>query len=353
MGAFNSSGFTSQLESGVMPEVDHITYEGVFNELTFQIGPKSELPMDLHIGFCRTQNANSLVDKEPANYLALFTKGAKDGTPRDGRVLNAVIILDVSGSMGGSVSNRASKHTRLSLSKEAIKMFVSKMRDTDSFGLVTFNNQAQVVIPCQRKADIDLNVLFKLVEKIQVGGGTTLSSGFEAGEKTLSEHLKNHAKTGPSENRLIMLTDVCDNFGQASDFLQRVSQSEIHCTIVGISEEFQSSTCEQLIEVRGFNYFCAIEDEDLKKYLFENFDYTFFPSNYDIEIGLESDNVAFFEVFGTTDKDKVKDYNNFSKKGNSHFTVTKTKCSFPSELEYKDGQVLTHGGLILVKIAEK
>ncbi len=73
---------------------------------------------------------------------------------------------------------------------------------------------------------------------------------------------------GPCENRLIMLTDVNDNMGASSGFVQKVSQSGIHMTIVGISEEFRSETCEELAEIKGFNYMCAVKDEDLKKYLF-------------------------------------------------------------------------------------
>ena len=83
MGAMNSAGFTSQIDSGQLPSPDHITYEGVFNEVTFSIGPKAELPLDLHIGFCRSQNTKSLIDREPQNFLALFTKGGNDGQPRN------------------------------------------------------------------------------------------------------------------------------------------------------------------------------------------------------------------------------------------------------------------------------
>jgi Mg-chelatase subunit ChlD len=74
--------------------------------------------MNLYIGFCRSQNPNSLVDKQPQNYLALFTKGGLDGQPRKERVLNAVIILDISGSMSEPLSSGApTGKSRLDLSK--------------------------------------------------------------------------------------------------------------------------------------------------------------------------------------------------------------------------------------------
>lgn len=38
--------------------------------------------------------------------MTVFTKGSKDGEDRDDRVLNAVIVLDISGSMGGALTSK-------------------------------------------------------------------------------------------------------------------------------------------------------------------------------------------------------------------------------------------------------
>lgn len=151
------------------------------------------------------------------------------------------------------------------------------------------------------------------------------------------------------ENRLIMLTDVEDNsIAHAQTFVSNVVESNIHTTIIGISDAFKSSVCESLNEVKGFNYFCATEIDDLKKYLFENFSFTFFPDIFDIEISLSNKNVGNIEVFGTVDSHKVPLYN---KDATGIYIVTKSKTSFPSELEIDpDGQVKTFGGLILVKL---
>jgi len=55
--------------------------------------------VDLHYGYARHQFLNSMVDKETNDYLGIFLKGTKDGADRDERSLNAVICLDISGSM--------------------------------------------------------------------------------------------------------------------------------------------------------------------------------------------------------------------------------------------------------------
>jgi len=51
---------------------------------------------------------------------------------------------------------------------------------------------------------------------------------------------------------------------------------------VGISSSFKSEVCETLKNAKGFNYFCAVNQEDIKKYVFETFDFGFFPAAHDI-----------------------------------------------------------------------
>lgn len=84
-----------------------------------------------------------------------------------------------------------------------------------------------------------------------------------------------------------MLTDVNDNsIEEERKLIEDISNSSIGLTIIGISDEFKSDVCERLKNTHGFNYFCAVETDDLKKYLYDNFDYTFFPFAYDIEISI-------------------------------------------------------------------
>jgi len=74
-------------------------------------------------------------------------KSRKDGADRDDTPLNALICIDVSGSMNGGLgSNRKNDLSRLQLSTEAVKMFISKLRPNDSVGIITFNDVGQVIL---------------------------------------------------------------------------------------------------------------------------------------------------------------------------------------------------------------
>jgi hypothetical protein len=74
MGAVNTRGFSSCVSTGVLPPDSHITYEGIFNELKFDIGPKTSKIIDCHFGYARYQFSESLYDPNMNDYLCLFLK---------------------------------------------------------------------------------------------------------------------------------------------------------------------------------------------------------------------------------------------------------------------------------------
>ena len=80
--SFNTKGFSSAIQNRnttQLPDHTHLTYDGCFNELKYSIGPKAKKPMELHIGYARAQNQNSLFDSGITDFLTIFTKGEKDG----------------------------------------------------------------------------------------------------------------------------------------------------------------------------------------------------------------------------------------------------------------------------------
>ena len=67
-----------------------------------------------------------------------------------------------------------------------------------------------------------------------------------------------------------MLTDACDHsIGSNKEFIETTAnENNIHTSIIGISSEFQSQACEVFKDIKGFNYFCAVSQEDIQKYVF-------------------------------------------------------------------------------------
>ena len=56
-------------------------------------------------------------------------------------------------------------------------MLISKLRNNDSIGLVTFNNQGHTIFEPMLKKNVGQNV-YEMLDTIQCQGGTTIRSGF-------------------------------------------------------------------------------------------------------------------------------------------------------------------------------
>ena len=69
------------------------------------------------------------------------------------------------------------------------------------------------------------------------------------------------------------------------------------------------------------------------KYLFETFDYTFFPSSSDMLITLESENVERIQVFGSPSELHDQPYGEEETTKGNTFTVARSQSCFPSEIE--------------------
>lgn len=93
---------------------------------------------------------------------------AKDG--RAGQTL--VVVLDRSGSMSGPPLEGA---------KDALRTLVDRLDPADAFGVVVFDDHAQVVVPTRRMGDHDRDVVKQLVSQIPPGGTTDLSAGYLLG----------------------------------------------------------------------------------------------------------------------------------------------------------------------------
>jgi Ca-activated chloride channel family protein len=92
--------------------------------------------------------------------------------------VNAVMILDRSGSMSGSKLERA---------KEAARALVEALGPDDSFSIVEFSNAADVVAPAGPATREAKAYAMAAISRIMAMGGTNLSSAFDLAGPQLSE----------------------------------------------------------------------------------------------------------------------------------------------------------------------
>ncbi len=118
---------------------------------------------------------------------------------RLGRTL--MLLLDRSGSMSGDPLEGA---------KDAISRLVRRLAPQDCLGLVTFDDQATVVIPPMLMADHNVEALQRAVSNISSGGGTDLSTGYLL---ALRETKRSLAVTGHIGATVLLVSDGHANGG--------------------------------------------------------------------------------------------------------------------------------------------
>lgn len=121
---------------------------------------------------------------------------AEDGAPRPEHT--AVVVLDRSGSMTGG---------RLGAAKRALVGLVDRLDDRDRFGLVVFDDSAEVAIPAGLVGDIGRHQLRQRIAAVSTGGMTDLSSGYLRG---LQEARRVCTATGAT---VVLLSDGHANSG--------------------------------------------------------------------------------------------------------------------------------------------
>jgi uncharacterized membrane protein len=120
-----------------------------------------------------------------------------------------VAVIDVSGSMSQG---------QLEIAKEAAKAPLKALRDSDQFGVLSFNTNAAWIAPLQPASN--RNQLNTGIETLSAGGGTNIYVGLEAALAEL--------KSAPDEVKTVIL--LSDGITQAADF-QSLAASMIRAGI--------------------------------------------------------------------------------------------------------------------------
>ena len=136
----------------------------------------------------------------------------------------AVVVLDRSGSMAGS---------RLESAKLALISLVDRLDDRDRFALVTFDDEAQVVIPAGKVGDLGRERLRRDIAAVDTGGTTDLSSGYLRG---LQEARRVATPTGAT---VLVLSDGHANAGvtdpvQLRGVAKRAAEQGVTTSTIGI-----------------------------------------------------------------------------------------------------------------------
>jgi Ca-activated chloride channel family protein len=126
--------------------------------------------------------------------------------------LNLALVIDRSGSMGGS---------KLSYARKAARVLAGELTSRDRLAIVTFDDEVSVMMTST--AVSDPQPFLAAIQTIQRGGSTALFDGWLAGATEVANHLDPTAL-----NRVLLLSD-----GQANEGL--TDQQEIAAKVAGLT----------------------------------------------------------------------------------------------------------------------
>lgn len=163
-----------------------------------------------------------------------------------------VVVLDRSGSMAGG---------RLDSAKTALVGLVERLDSDDVFGLVVFDDQAQVIVPADKLANHDVASLKQAIRAVQTGGCTDLSAGYLLGLREAG----NVASEGGST--VIVLSDGRANRGIVdSGALGAQATSArtrgITTSTIGIGRDYDEHLIEALARMGSGSHTCAINADE-------------------------------------------------------------------------------------------
>jgi uncharacterized protein YegL len=370
-----------------IPSSTTLTYEGLFSENFFKINQKEKnLLNNLEIS---SANIINPLNNEKETWIGLLTKSKYDGIGIR-EPIDICLLIDISGSMGMNIKN--SSNNRLDITKNAVLNFMKNINDKDNVSVIKFNSNADVIIPFTNgkifKEKFDN--FSENIKSLKDCGGTNLYIALLKAYDIMKTNSVNKYK------RIIFITDMeYYEDREFKDLCLKSSEENIFITFLGISEQFNTELVEQVAKMRGCNYYVIKNEEDIQKYLIDDFNYTCFVSDINTRIELLSPNLKIEKVIGTGIKEskeknilgkdewfpsKHKDYENEKFRNNVKFLmlyfnrknkilpkpilsnfcnflkcerkiICEIKSTFPSNLlKGEDNNYYSEGGMILIKL---
>ena len=169
-------------------------------------------------------------------------------------------VIDTSGSMR--------REDRLELVKDSLRKLVLSLGSGDSIAVVTFGDEARVVLPPTRATDE--NAILDAINALQPGGSTNLEAGLRLGYSLAREAFLGD---GDGINRIVLASDGVANVGltDADGILRQVADdaaSGIELVAIGVGMgNYNDALLEQLAD-RGDGFYAYVNGLDEARRLF-------------------------------------------------------------------------------------
>ncbi|MEV6110652.1 von Willebrand factor type A domain-containing protein [Streptomyces sp. NPDC051940] len=229
--------------------------------------------------------------------VGLATRSATNAYGSDRRAPAALtFVIDISGSMA--------EPGRLDLVREALRLTTDELRPDDSVAIVTFSDEADVLLPMTRLSEGNKNEVRAAIEKLRPTDSTNLAAGVELGYEQAVETRREGAT-----NRVVLLSDALANTGEtdADAILDRIGDARRDHGItlfgVGVGSDYGDELMERLTN-HGDGHTSYVSDLDQARRVFVDQ----LPRNIDLRARDAKAQVRFDE--STVEQFKLIGYEN-------------------------------------------
>ncbi len=349
-GAKDINTFRDNIKNGYLPLPTDITYEGLFYDYYFETGRPEETDKLFSPSYSYAVTADPF-SGETDYYLSVGLNSGMKERDFQRKKLNLVIVLDISGSMssifdsyyydqsgkGVSIPSEDVRKTKIDVATESVVALLSHLNDDDRFGMVVFNDSAQIVKPLNLVRNSDMRALKDRILRLSADGSTNLDSGIKMATDLFDE--LRGADPSQYENRIIFLTDAMPNQGDISErgllgMVRRNAARGIYNTFIGIGLDFNTELVNYITRIRGANYYAVHSPHEFRTRMYDEFDYMVTPLVFNLELNLKSIGWQIEKVYGSPEADQATG------------RLMKVNTLFPSEKQGGE----TKGGIILLKL---
>lgn len=176
---------------------------------------------------------------------------------------NIVLLLDASGSMGGTQTQMQS----------SMMTIISHLNEGDKLSLITYSDDDVVVLDNITFSKDKVNEIIENILKIEITGCTNGSGGLKSAYKRIK---KNFVKDGV--NRVIILTDGDFNFGitgasDLEDFIAKKKETGAYLSVIGTNLWNTNDETMETLAKNGNGNYCVVNSiDDVEEFIEKRYD---------------------------------------------------------------------------------
>jgi len=207
--------------------------------------------------------------------------------------LNAVIALDISGSMASRFSEDDAA-SKLAGAKQCLLALMDQLEPEDTLGIVLFNTTVHRLQEQQPWGRIDQPALKKAINALAPGGGTNLALALEAATNMLAGAPEGDGDSGRGRtSRTLFMTDLQSSSNSYVDeqrvmeIVEQNSAGARYTTVVGIGIDLNQQLVRRISSVCGCRYMSASRTGELASLMSTDFAFDVTIIARDVQVSFE------------------------------------------------------------------